>query len=107
MISLRLAKKHLNIDESFKDDDFVLMHYLETAEAVMKKDLDIVDEKEIFDQYGEYKTEFVQAVLLLVGTWYANRETVSYGAASILPHSFEYLNALNHNWEWRDTKTKE
>jgi len=49
MISLRLAKKHLNIDESFKDDDFVLMHYLETAEAVMKKDLDIVDEKEIFD----------------------------------------------------------
>lgn len=48
ILNLRLVKKHLNIDESYTDDDAYLLQLIEAAQNIVLKKLDIY----IPDQYG-------------------------------------------------------
>lgn len=95
-ISLEDIKKHLNIDHC--DDDRYLADLESVAEDAVRRDLNLYSLKEIEDETGMLPAAVIQAMLLLIGTLYANRESVSYGQAHTVPHSYEYLLDLCRNY---------
>lgn len=101
MLSLDLVKNHLNVARDFKEDDILIMTYIDVAERAVLKDLDLKDENDFYDEEGNIKETIQQSILLLIGTWYAHRESAIYGNANKVPHAFEYLNALNHDYGYK------
>ena len=63
------------------------------VEVHLDRPLDSLENEE-----GNLPSSLIQAMLLLVGTWYANRESVSFASNSVLPHSYDYIIALYKNY---------
>ena len=95
-LSIDDVKRHLYIDHS--DEDLYLADLITVAEDAVKRDLNLYSLKEIEDCSGMLPACVTQAMLLLVGTLFANRESVSYGQAHPVPHSYEYLISLARNY---------
>lgn len=95
-LSINDVKRHLIIDHS--DDDLLLADLITVAEDAVRRDLNLYSLKDIEDCNGMLPASVMQAMLLLIGTLYANRESVSYGQAHIVPHSYEYLISLARNY---------
>lgn len=95
-LSIPDVKRHLIIDH--QDDDLYLADLITVAEDAVKRDLNLYSLKEIEDCSGMLPACVTQAMLLLIGTLYANRESVTYGNPSAVPHSYEYLLALARNY---------
>lgn len=96
-ITLELAKKHLNIEQDFHDDDEYIMGLVDAAEQAVSvhvnDDLDTIAEK----NGGCIPTPLFQAMLLLLGQLYQNREIV--GSKTIaLPFNYQYLINLYQNY---------
>lgn len=88
MIYLTLSdiKKHLNIDSDFTDDDT----YLESLEAVA---IGII-ERDIDYKFSEMQTlpdALKHALLLVIGNFYDNRESLSPVSISELPQSLGWI----------------
>jgi len=71
---LELFKKHVRAEEISDDDDY-MMHLLEASEAnifnkINRKKADVVVN-------GELPKPIVQAILMLAGSWYMQRESIS------------------------------
>lgn len=90
-LDLDLIKNALNIEQDFKDDDFYLLQLAEAAIEATKKEVDIKEEDEMLDNEGNIKPSLKQAILLLIGLWYAQRETAKPGAMQRVPYAYEYL----------------
>lgn len=96
-LQLFQIKKHLNIDEDFHSDDEYLVELAQAAQNVVEVHLDRpLDSLE--NEEGYIPSSLTQAMLLLVGTWYANRESVSFAGTYVLPHSYDYIIALYKNY---------
>ena len=95
-LSVTDVKRHLIIDHN--DDDLYIADLITVAEDAVRRDLNLYSLKDIEDCTGMLPASVVQAMLLLIGTLYANRESVSYGQAQPVPHSYEYLIALARNY---------
>lgn len=104
-IQLYQVKKHLNIDEDFRDDDEYLMQLVQVAEKVVEKNIDIKLEK-LEDEDGFIPVPLTQAMLLLVGNFYANRESVAFASTNNVPYSYQYLIDLYRNYRGEDLKKK-
>lgn len=89
-------KQHLIIDHC--DDDQYLADLITVAENAVCRDLNLHSLKDIEDCTGMLPASVIQAMLLLIGTLYANRESVSYGNPTVVPHSYQYLLDLNRNY---------
>lgn len=96
-LQLYQLKKHLNIDAEFHDDDEYLMDIALVAENMVQQNIDR-SFGELEDGEGNLPAPLTHAMLLLVGNFYANRESVTYGAASPLPHAYEYIIKLYKNF---------
>lgn len=96
-VTLEDIKKQLNIDESFKDDDNYLMGLIDVAEDSVSKHLDI-DLIELEDENRDLPPSIYQAIMMMVGTLYGNRENITYGSVAKIPYSMEYLLQLNKNY---------
>lgn len=70
MIALALAKQHLEYDDSDRDD--LIQGYIEAADAWVRRHCEITDVD---------LPALRQAQLLLVGHWFANRESVAVGVS--------------------------
>lgn len=92
-ISLQDAKKHLNIDSTFTDDDQYILDLITVAEDCVSKHLDIVLNN-LEDGNGMLPPSIIHAILLMVGQFYANREPVSYSSVNSIPLTYEYLISL-------------
>lgn len=90
------VKRHLIIDHT--DDDLYLADLITVAEDAVKRDLNLFSLKDIEDCSGMLPATVMQAMLLLIGTLYANRESVSYGNPTVVPHSYNYLIDLYRNY---------
>lgn len=88
-IDLSTIKKHLNIDESFKDDDEYLLMLEKVAEKSVAKHID-KDLAELEDG-GELPSPLLQAMLLFIGNMYNTRESVTFGSAMEVPLSYNYI----------------
>lgn len=90
MIPIYLIKKHLNIDDSFTEDDDYLIELERVALALVEKHID-KPIKDLLDEGGELPTPLSQAVLLQIGNMYQSRESVAFSKAVELPKSYDYI----------------
>lgn len=90
MIKLDTIKKHLNIDNYFTDDDLYILSLKEVSMAAVEADLGC-KLCEIYEKYGCIPEPIKHAVLLMIGTFYQNRESVSVAALHPVPLSYQYL----------------
>lgn len=97
-LTLELIKKHLNLDDDFKDDDEYLKILGDVAETVVERHIDRPFEVILFKNNGEFPTPLQQACLLLVGTYYENRENVAYASTNEIPYTVSYLLSLYQNY---------
>lgn len=96
-VTLNHAKKHLNVDAEYKDDDDYIISLLFAAETAVEKHID--NKLSLYvDERGELEAPLKHAILLLVGNLYANREPVSYTSAIEVPISYNYLLDLYKNY---------
>jgi len=95
-LTLQQVKQHLIIDHN--EDDQYLADLITVAENAVCRDLNLHSLKDIEDCTGMLPASVIQAMLLLIGTLYANRESVTYGNPTVVPHSYQYLLALNRNY---------
>lgn len=96
-VTLEQAKKHLNIDDSFKDDDNYILDLIKVSEDAVEKNTDIALSDQIVD--GQLPSTIIHSILLLVGNLYNNREATSYSVPSEVPFAYKYLINLNRNFE--------
>lgn len=90
LITLEQIKKHLNIDDDFTADDEYLMSLYAVAADLVQKHIDITFD-ELTAKHGEVPMPLLHAVLLIIGNFYANRESVSYANVSEVPMSAKYI----------------
>ena len=96
-ITLCEAKKHLLIDNSFKDDDEYILALIDAAEEAVS--LNLCVPLDSIAEGGEIPPSVQAAILLLVGNFYANREPVVTGTIkTTIPYSYDYLISLNKNY---------
>jgi hypothetical protein len=90
-ITLDQAKKHLNLDECFCDDDDYITHLIEMAETVVEKAI-CHKLSGMEGEDGSIPTPLCHAILLTVGNFYSNREPVAVGTITAeMPLSYQYL----------------
>ena len=95
-ITLDEAKKHLNIDKSFTDDDQYITSLIKVAEDAVSKNMDIALSDVLED--GKLPPSIIQSILLLVGNLYNSREAATYSTVSEVPYAFKYLVNLNRHF---------
>lgn len=81
-------KKHLNIDHD--EDDAYISDLEEVAEDAVRTYLQ-TDLTTYVNGEGNIKPSIRHAIRLLVGTWYANRESVTYAQPHQLPDALTAL----------------
>lgn len=92
MIDLARVKLHLKVDGD--DEDSIITGYFEAAKShvAMHCDRELVEGVPTGPEQMGFTPDVEQAVLLLVGHWYANREAVVMnGAPSTVPLAVERL----------------
>lgn len=96
-IQLDLAKKHLNIEEDFTEDDEYILSLIEVAESAVRvhinEDFASIAEK----NGGCLPPPILQAVLLMIGNMYQNREPIG-TKNQALPFNYQYLIDLYRNY---------
>lgn len=96
IIELSTVKEHLNIDTNYSGDDNLLSLYVETAYEQIKGDSGCNDE-ELQDNSGALMPIARQALLLLVGDFYAYRENTYNGSLTVQPKGYQRLiNIIRH-----------
>lgn len=88
-LTLDKIKKHLNIDSFYKDDDDYITSLADVVENVVEKHID--NSLESLCEGGELPPPLLQAMLLLIGNYYNNRESVSSLTLKEVPLSYSYL----------------
>lgn len=97
-IPLELAKKHLNLDEDYTEDDEYILGLVAAAKGAVEMALNASLDRLAEENGGEVPMAIIQAILLMVGNWYQNREITGSKVAA-LPYNFEYLINLYRHYD--------
>lgn len=97
-VSLEDVKEHLNIDQSYKADDAYLVGLIDVCEKAVERSIDLTLDALAAQHEGEVPAPIVHAVKLLIGNFYANRESIAFAQAYQLPKSFDFLLDLYRNY---------
>lgn len=97
-LTLSEIHKHLNLDDSFTDDDEYLMALADAAEDVVSRYID--QPLSLLEKDGSIPKALKFAALLWIGTMYAVRESVSSSNMVEVPHSFEMLCQMYRNYSF-------
>lgn len=96
-IDLDTAKKHLNIEPDFTEDDEYILGLIDMAEQSVRvhtnEDFDVLAE----NNGGCIPAPLIQAMLLMIGNMYQNREPLGTNRTE-LPLSYRYLIDLYRNY---------
>ena len=97
-IDLDTAKKHLNIESAFTEDDGLVLGLIDMAEQAVRvhvnEDFEVLAEQ----NGGCLPAPLLQAMLLMVGNMYQNREPLG-TRNQALPFNYQYLIDLYRNYE--------
>lgn len=98
-IRIEQAKKHLNIDSTFCDDDEYISDLIDVVEIAVKNHIN-QDLETIAIANGDVLPSPLQhAMLLLLGGFFAVRENISFsGKAVEIPLNYRYLLAPYQNF---------
>jgi len=98
IITLAQAKKHLNIDQEFTDDDEYIEELIEVCENVIEKDLHATL-AEITLAEATIPALLKHACKILLSTYFENREAVTVGATiTETPLSYKHLISKYKNY---------
>ena len=97
-IPLELAKKHLNLDDDYTEDDEYILGLVAAAKGAVEMALNASLDRLAEENGGEVPMAIIQAILLMVGNWYQNREITGSKVAA-LPYNFEYLINLYRHYD--------
>ncbi len=87
-ITVEDVKRHLYID--FEADDKIIADYIDASQEIIEKYLNVKLCDLMVDERLPYP--IIQAIKIMVGNLYNNREGVSFNAVPYkVPFSFEYL----------------
>lgn len=102
-LTLDLIKEHLNINSGYTGTDVYLTHLGGVVEVVVERHID--DSFELLAEVndGKLPSPLVQACLLLLGTYYSNRENRAFSANYEVGNTFTYLCDLYRNYAGRGT----
>lgn len=89
-VDLTLLKKHVRADD-FDDDDVYLQHLLDTAKSHVIRTTNRTEEELTRMGDGSFPDELSQAILLICGHWYNQRESVSGAQMHSVPDSLQAL----------------
>ena len=96
-IQLDLAKKHLNIEDDFREDDEYIINLIEVAEAAVRVHIN-EDFADIAERNGgDLPAPILQAAMLMIGNLYQNREPIG-SKVQVLPYNYQYLIDLYRNY---------
>ena len=91
------VKRHLRVDENYTDDDNYISGLCDVAEQIVARDIDD-NLSALTDGDGKLPAPLQQAIYILVGNLYANRESVAYSSIAEVPLSYKYLLDLYRNY---------
>lgn len=96
-ISLAEAKDHLRVEPDFLDDDKYIESLIDVAEAVVAEDIcrPLV---EVETAEGVLPPPLIQAMKLLIGTFYDSRETLAFGVLVNDTKMYRHLIGLYRNY---------
>lgn len=97
LIDLVRIKNHLNLDEDYTQDDTYLEYLEGVAEALVEKHIDKSLE-EIIAEEGEIPHPLLHTMLLLIGNFYDNRESVAYNQVVEVPNTLSYILSLYRDY---------
>lgn len=89
-VSLELLKKHVRADD-FTDDDVYLSHLLEAAEQYVCEATNRTQDGLLKAGGGLLPATLQQAILLIAGHWYNQREAVSGVQMAEVPYTLQAL----------------
>lgn len=89
-LDLNIVKKHLNVDDWFTSDDEYISGLIDVAEEIVSKHLDNKLDAIVSDN-GSMPAPIMHACMLLIGNFYANRESIAFANATELPLGYSYL----------------
>lgn len=95
-ITLEQAKKHLNIEPEFTDDDEYILGLISVAQNAVEVHCNRTLEETAERNGGCLPAPLLQAMLLSIGDFYREREPL--GKMYALPLSYEYLINLYINY---------
>lgn len=96
-ITLAEAKRHLNIEGDFEDDDQYISSLIAVAQEVVAQDI-CVPLAELEGETGEIPAPLRQAMLLLIGNYYASRESVAFGVLVQDTKAYKHLIGLYRDY---------
>lgn len=87
-VTLEEMKQHLNVD--FDHDDIYITSLIEPVQLLIEAYLNrpLVD---LVDSEGKIDRRIWHAIRIIVANYYANRESVTYAAPSVIPGHIELL----------------
>lgn len=97
-LTLKLIKEHLNLDNDFTLDDAYLTSLGDVVETVVERHIDDSFTYLASTNGGKLPTPLIQAMLLLLGTYYANREHIAFNANYEVGNSYTFLIDLYRNY---------
>lgn len=90
LTDIALLKQHVRADD-FSDDDQYLAHLLEAAEQYVCKATNRDSDELVDAATGKLPATLQQAVLLIAGHWYNQREAVSGVQMAEVPYTMQAL----------------
>lgn len=97
-LTLKLIKEHLNLDNDFTMDDEYLSMLGDVVEKVVERHIDDSFAYLANANGGHLPTPLIQAMLLLLGTYYANREHIAFNSNYEVGNSYTFLIDLYRNY---------
>ena len=97
-IELDYAKKHLNIEQDFTEDDEYILGLIDMAEQAVRVHVNEDFDKLAVQNGGCLPAPLLQAMLLMIGNMYQNREPLGLKGQA-LPFNYQYLIDLYRNYE--------
>ena len=96
-ITLELAKRHLNVEEGYTDDDSYIELLIGASENAVSKDI-CENLKDIENGSGTIPDSLVFAILLQIGDYYSNRETMAFGCTVKVLPTYDKLTGHYRNY---------
>lgn len=97
-LTLKLIKEHLNLDNDFTLDDEYLSMLGDVVESVVELHIDDSFAYLSNVNGGHLPAPLIQAMLLLLGTYYANREHIAFNSNYEVGNSYTFLIDLYRNY---------
>lgn len=98
-IKLSEVKKQLNLDEWFNEDDELLVYLINVSEDVVEKRLG-KRLKECLTKDGDLVPSVKHSILVLISTYYSQREATSPSTITTVPYTFDFLADLNKHYHF-------